>query len=43
MLGSVLGAISTVNAADFPEPAKLPIRADLPDPLVLFNGEKVTS
>jgi hypothetical protein len=39
----VLGAISTVNAADFPEPAKLPIRADLPDPLVLFNGEKVTS
>jgi hypothetical protein len=30
-------------AADFPEPARLPSRPELPDPLVMFNGERVTT
>jgi hypothetical protein len=30
-------------AADFPEPAKLPSRPDLPDPLVMLNGDKITT
>jgi hypothetical protein len=33
----------TARAADFPEPAKLPARPELPDPLVMFNGDKVTT
>ena len=28
-------------AADFPKPADLPAQAELPDPLVMFNGEHV--
>ena len=31
------------SAADFPEVAQLPARADLPDPLVMFDGQPVTS
>jgi hypothetical protein len=30
-------------AADFPKPADLPAKPELPDPLVMFNGERVTS
>jgi len=29
--------------ADFPEAAQLPFHSELPDPLVTFNGERVTS
>jgi hypothetical protein len=28
-------------AANYPKPADLPVKPDLPDPLVLFNGDKV--
>jgi hypothetical protein len=33
----------TVMAADFPDPDKLPAKPDFPDPLVMFDGSKVTS
>src|SRR5205823_11543322 len=38
---ALLGA--AVARADFPEAAKLPARPDLPDPLVMLNGDKVTT
>jgi len=31
------------RAADFPAPEKLPSQADFPDPLVMFDGTKVTT
>src|SRR4051812_45399918 len=31
------------SAGEFPEVAQLPARAELPDPLVLFDGRPVTS
>ena len=31
------------SAAEFPEVAQLPARADLPDPLVMLDGQPVTS
>lgn len=31
------------RAADFPDPDKLPSRADFPDPLVMLDGTKVTT
>jgi hypothetical protein len=31
------------RAADFPDPARLPARPELPDPLVMLNGDKVTT
>lgn len=34
---------STLVAADFPSPEKLPAQPGLPDPLVSFAGEKVTT
>src|SRR5262245_15970934 len=34
---------TAVLHADFPEPAKLPSRPELPDPLGTRNGERVTS
>ncbi len=36
-------AVSSVTAADFPLPDKLPERTTLPDPLVMLNGDKVTT
>lgn len=39
----VLAFTSTALSGDFPDPAKLPVRKELPDPLVLFNGQKVTT
>jgi hypothetical protein len=38
-------AMNHLNAAEptFPEPARLPPHAELPDPLLMFNGEKVKS
>jgi cephalosporin-C deacetylase-like acetyl esterase len=38
-----LAIASTATSGDFPEAAKLPVKADLPDPLVMFNGQKVTT
>ena len=35
--------LSTANAADFPPPGELPIRPELPDPLVMLDGSKVTT
>jgi hypothetical protein len=35
--------LTALARADFPEPAKLPSRPEMPDPLVLFNGERVTT
>src|SRR5262245_21677300 len=34
---------SRSSRADFPDPAKLPARADLPDPLVMLDGSRVTT
>ncbi len=34
---------SAALSGDFPAPAKLPIKADLPDPLVMMTGQKVTT
>ncbi len=34
---------TTVPGADFPPAAQLPVQAELPDPLVLFNGTRVTT
>lgn len=45
-LGALLMTLAVTGAAssgDFPDPAKLPLKQDLPDPLVMFNGAKVTS
>ena len=42
ILASLLGVISAA-AAPFPDVAELPSRPTLPDPLVMFNGERVTS
>jgi hypothetical protein len=43
LLSICILAMNHLNAAEpsFPEAASLPAHADLPDPLVLFNGEKV--
>jgi len=35
--------LSTANAADFPPPNELPAKAELPDPLVMLDGTKVTT
>jgi hypothetical protein len=33
----------TSNGADFPEVSKLPSQANLPDPLVMFNGQRIAT
>ena len=35
--------VSTVNAAEFPPPSELPVRPELPDPLVMLDGTKVAT
>jgi hypothetical protein len=35
--------ITKMSAADFPEPGKLPANSELPDPLVMLNGQRVQS
>lgn len=41
---SLLGAVAvTLPAADFPPPDRLPSVPGLPDPLVMFDGSKVTT
>ncbi len=44
--GGIFMTLCLAGAAtggDFPEPDKLPSRPELPDPLVRFNGERVTT
>ena len=36
-------AFLTVARADFPQPARLPSQPDLPDPLVMLDGTRVTT
>jgi hypothetical protein len=38
---AMLILVYTMALADFPEPAKLPSQPELPDPLVMLNGERV--
>src|SRR5215212_9614964 len=40
---SLLSLFAAKSAADFPAPKDLPSRADLPDPLVMLDGTKVTT
>ena len=42
-LAVAFGLESAALAADFPEVAKLPARPELPDPLVMLDGAKVTT
>ncbi len=45
-IGGIIMTLSLASAAtggDFPDPDKLPSRPELPDPLVRFNGERVTT
>ena len=39
----IMAFIGSAAGGDFPDSAKLPAKADLPDPLVLFNGNAVTT
>jgi hypothetical protein len=41
-LAALLFAVTPVRA-EFPAVSELPAHPDLPDPLVMFNGERVTS
>lgn len=34
---------AALSAADFPAPSDLPVQRELPDPLVMFDGERVTT
>src|SRR5687768_9487828 len=38
-----LAIVNTASSGDFPEAAKLPKLPGLPDPLVMFNGQKITT
>jgi hypothetical protein len=41
---TLLGAaVARAEVAQFPDVSKLPSHPDLPDPLIMFNGEKVTT
>jgi hypothetical protein len=40
---AVIAIVATAAAADLPPVSKLPSRPELPDPLVMLNGERVTS
>ena len=45
-IGVIIMTLAIVGAAfsgDFPAPGKLPLKADLPDPLVMLNGKKVAT
>ena len=41
--GVLLSARSIMAQTRFPEPEKLPSHPELPDPLVMFNGDRVTT
>jgi dienelactone hydrolase len=38
-----LSLVGSAHAADFPAVTELPARAELPDPLVMLNGQRVTT
>jgi cephalosporin-C deacetylase-like acetyl esterase len=38
-----LALVGTASSGDFPEASKLPVKPDLPDPLVMLDGKKVTT
>lgn len=38
-----LAITATATSGDFPAPATLPVKKELPDPLVMFNGKPVTT
>jgi hypothetical protein len=40
-LVALLTLVATTALADLPEPAKLPSQPELPDPLVMLNGERI--
>ncbi len=40
---TLLLLFSAVAAAEFPDPADLPARPEMPDPLVMVNGQRVTT
>src|SRR5689334_18323256 len=40
---SLFVCAAMTRAADFPDPDKLPSHAGFPDPLVMFDGTKVTT
>src|SRR5437764_2816478 len=40
---ATLSLLAAAGRADFPPVSELPSRPELPDPLVMFNGERVTS
>jgi hypothetical protein len=42
-VGAALALLGSAAAADFPDVSKLPSHPDLPDPLVMFNGDRVTT
>jgi hypothetical protein len=44
-VSAVLSVVSVggLCGADFPSIDRLPAQPDLPDPLVMFNGERVTT
>jgi hypothetical protein len=39
----VLAMAASASSGDFPDPAKLPARPELPDPLVMQSGERITT
>ena len=45
LVGLVVFAVSTVQAAEpkYPDVAKLPSHPELPDPLIMFSGDRVTT
>jgi (4-O-methyl)-D-glucuronate---lignin esterase len=40
---ALLGVVASGSAADLPEVAELPAKPELPDPLVMMSGEKITT
>ena len=43
LLAAIILAMTPTARADFQEPDKLPAHADLPDPLVMMDGTRVTT
>jgi hypothetical protein len=41
--GILMALATTATSGDYPPPSKLPAKAELPDPLVMLNGTKVTT
>ena len=43
LLSVLLGGCATQPSRSFPEAATLPAQTELPDPLVMLDGQRVTS